>query len=352
VIDFRYHIVSIVAVFLALAVGVVLGSATLNGPITKELRKSVVALRHEENSQISQNQSLRHQNKSDQEWAQGAGPVLLSHLLAGERVVLVRAPGAPGDVTDGVTQALTQAGAKVTGQVNVQAKFFDPKTATRDDLSLLTQRLTPSGVSLRSGTVQSQAAQLIASAILTQDGIGQPVTGSQDSAGAAILSGFASGGFLSVSAPSMVRATLAVVIIPASPPAANDSSQTSQGLVTLSQQLNGAAQATVVTGSMNGSGPGSAIELIRSASNTGGLSTVDNADTTSGQIVVAQALYELLAKAKPASYGTGSGASAVGPSPMPTPAPSPSVSPSGTAGGTTAAQRTARPSASPSASRS
>ena len=68
-IDFRYHLVSIVAVFLALAVGVVLGSATLNGPITKELRKSVVVLRHEEDNQISQNQSLRHQNKSDQQWA-------------------------------------------------------------------------------------------------------------------------------------------------------------------------------------------------------------------------------------------------------------------------------------------
>jgi hypothetical protein len=350
VIDFRYHLVSIVAVFLALAVGVVLGSATLNGPITKELRKSVVALRHEENNQISLNQSLRHQNKSDQQFAQAAAPVLLNHLLAGEQVVLVRAPGAPGDVTNGVTQALTQAGAKVTGQVNVQAMFFDPKSATRAALSLLTQRLTPTGVTLHSGTVQSQAAQLIASAILTQDGIGQPVAGSQDSAGAAILSGFASGGFLSVSAPSIVRATLAVVIIPASPPAANDSSQTSQGLVTLSKQLNGAAQAIVVTGSINGSGPGSAIEMIRSASNTGGLSTVDNGDTASGQIVVAQALYELLVKAKPGSYGIGSGASAVGPSPMPT--PSPSVSPSGTAGGATAAQRTARPSASPSASRS
>ena len=349
-IDFRYHLVSIVAVFLALAVGVVLGSATLNGPITKELRKSVVVLRHEEDNQISQNQSLRHQNKSDQQWAQAAAPGLLNHLLASQRVVLVTAPGAPSDVTDGVTQALTQAGAKVTGQVSVQAMFFDPKSTTRAALGLLTQRLTPSGVILGNGSAQAQAAQLIASAILTQDGVGQPLPGSQDSAGAAILSGFATGGFLSVSEPSMVRATLAVVIIPASPPAANDTSQTSQGLVTLSKQLTGAAQATVVTGSLNGSGPGSAIDMIRSASNAGGLSTVDDADTASGQIVVAQALYELLVKAKPASYGTGPGASAPGPSPMPT--PSPSASPSSAAGGATATQRTARPSASASASHS
>jgi hypothetical protein len=47
VIDFRYHLVSIVAVFLALAVGVVLGSAALNGPVVAGLRKSVSTLRHE-----------------------------------------------------------------------------------------------------------------------------------------------------------------------------------------------------------------------------------------------------------------------------------------------------------------
>jgi hypothetical protein len=69
---------------------------------------------------------------------------------------------------------------------------------------------------------------------------------------------------------------------------------------------------------------------------------VDNADTISGQIVVAQALYELLAKAKPASYGTGSGASAVVPTPMPTA----SASPSASAGSVVTDPRSARPSAS------
>jgi hypothetical protein len=222
--------------------------------------------------------------------------------------------------------ALTQAGAKITGQVTIEAPFFDTAASTRNTLSLLTQRLTPGGMSLRDGTVQAQAAELIASAILTQDGLGQPVAGSQDSTGASILSGFDTGGFLSVSAPSIVRATLAVVIIPASPPTTNDSNPASQALVTLSKELGIAGQATVVAGSTTGSGPGSAIQVIRSASSAGTLSTVDDADTASGQIVVAQALYEVLAKAKPGSYGTGPGASAVGPSPMPTPLPTASPS--------------------------
>lgn len=341
-IDFRYHLVSIIAVFLALAVGVVLGSAALNGPITAELRKSVTALRHEENNQNSQNRALKNQISSDQQFEQAAEPVLLDRLLAGQRVVLVTAPGAPSVVTTGVTQALTEAGAKLTGQVNVQSTFFDPSSSTRAALGLLTQKLTPTGVILQTGTAQAQAAQLIASAILTQAGIGQPASGSQDSAGTAILNGFVTGGFLSVSEPAMVHATLAVVIIPASPPATNDSNAPTQALVALSQQLRAAAQGTVVVGSVNGSGPGSAIHLIRSAGQADSLSTVDNADTISGQVVVAQALYELLAKAKPASYGTGSGASAVVPTPMPTA----SASPSASAGSVVTDPRSARPSAS------
>jgi hypothetical protein len=339
VIDFRYHLVSIIAVFLALAVGVVLGSAALNGPITATLRKEVAGLRHEEDHLSAQNRSQESQISNDQQFMQAAEPVLLGRLLAGQRVVVVTAPGAPGAVTDGVTQALTQAGAKITGQVNVQSMFFDPSSNTRATLSLLTQQLTPSDVILRTGTAQAQAAQLIASALLTQAGAGQPAAGSQDSAGTAILSGFATRGFLSVSAPAMVRATLAVVISPGSPPTTNAAKAASQVLVTLSEQLSAAAGATVVASSVNGSGPDSAIQLIRSASPGGALSTVDNADITSGQIVVAQALDELLTKAKPASYGTGSGASALGPTPMPTPSPSSSVA---------IDPRSARPSASPS----
>jgi Copper transport outer membrane protein, MctB len=344
VIDFRYHLVSIIAVFLALTVGVVLGTTALNGPLTAGLRKSVSTARHEAENLGSENQSLHQQISSDQRFAQAAEPVLLAHLLSSERIVVVTAPGAPSQVTGSVTQALTQAGAKIVGQVNVQSMFFTPGSNVRNALSLLTQKLTPIGVSLRSGTPQAQAEQLIASAILTQDGLGEPAPGSQDSAGAAILTGFSTGGFLSVSGPDIVHATLAVVITPASPPATAGSNTAAQALVALCQQLNLADQATVVAGSAAGSGPGSAIQLLRSGAQIGHLSTVDDADTTSGQIVVAQALQELLTEAKPGNYGTGSGASAPGPSPAP--------SPSASAVASTAAPRPGRSSASPSATSS
>ena len=40
-IDFRYHIVSIVAIFLALTIGIVVGTTALNGPVLDDLRGRV-----------------------------------------------------------------------------------------------------------------------------------------------------------------------------------------------------------------------------------------------------------------------------------------------------------------------
>ena len=42
-INFRYHVVSLTAVFLALALGLVVGTAALNGPLSDSLRDQVTA---------------------------------------------------------------------------------------------------------------------------------------------------------------------------------------------------------------------------------------------------------------------------------------------------------------------
>src|SRR5207248_340423 len=82
-----------------------------------------------------------------------------------------------------------------------------------------------------------------------------------------------------------------------------------------------AGQGTVVAGSAAGSGSGSAIDVMRAGGRAGHLSSVDDADTIIGQLVVAQALYEQL-HGKSGSYGTGTAANGPGPSPAPTPSPS------------------------------
>ena len=319
-IDFRYHIVSIVAVFLALGLGLLVGATALQPTALGGL----ISLSQREHQQIgaalATNRQLNRQLDSNDQWAQANAPQLLHGLLADERVVVVEAPGASSQVVSGVSDALAEAGAKVSGQVQIQDKFFDVSRATQQQLTQLAQRFTPVAVSLQ-GSPVAQASQAIAGAILTKDGAGQPVAGQRDSAGAALLSGFGAEGFLAVNGQPDARATLAIVIIPDTPQSTSISNPQSQRLVTLAQQLNLAGQGTVVAGSVDGSGPGSVIDVMRNGGRAGHLSSVDNANHTIGQIVVAQALAEQL-RGVSGSYGATSSAASAAPSPAPTPSAS------------------------------
>ena len=61
-INFRYHVVSLTAVFLALAIGLVVGTAALNGPLSEDLKDKVNAL-------SQQNQQYRAQVKQMEDQA-------------------------------------------------------------------------------------------------------------------------------------------------------------------------------------------------------------------------------------------------------------------------------------------
>jgi hypothetical protein len=319
-IDFRYHIVSIVAVFLALGLGLLVGATALQPSALGGL----IALSQQERQQIAAalaaNKELNRQIASNDQWAQVAAPQLLHGLLAGERVVVVEAPGASSQVVSGVSDALAEAGATVSGQIQIQNKFFDVSPATQQQLTQLAQRFTPAAVNLQ-GSPVAQASQAIAGAILTKNGPGQAVAGERDSTGAALLTAFGAGGFLAVNGHPDARATLAVVIIPDTPSSTSLSDPESQRLVTLAQQLNLAGQGTVVTGSVDGSGPGSAIDVMRNDGRAGHLSSVDNANHAVGQIVVAWALAEQL-RGVSGSYGSTASAASAAPSPAPTPSAS------------------------------
>jgi len=324
VIDFRYHLVSIIAVFLALAVGIVVGSTALKPSEVSALRAVSAAVK-KDNEALHQNiGDLQKQTSADQVFAQAASGRLLSRLLAGQRVVLVTAPGADGPAISGITAAAQQAGATVTGQVSLAQLFFDTSAGTESSLNALAQQLAPSAAAASQAgdsqiAGQQAAARVIASALVTRDATGASTT--QDAQSAAILSGFSQQGFLQVSntaAGTLEPATLAVVIAPATPPD-NDASPANLGLIAVAQALRAASHGVVLAGSLAGSGPGSAIDALSSGVVGAPVTTVDDADTETGQIVVVWGLDELLAGAKPAAYG-------VRPDVVPSPAPSPSAS--------------------------
>ena len=327
-IDFRYHLVSIVAVFLALAIGIVIGASALKPDVVKFFDNASTREQRTISTQQANIRNLENQLASNQAFAQAAAPRLLSGLLAGQQVALVTAPGADAATVNGVSAALKLAGAEITTQAALQPSFFDTSAGTQISLKALAQQTAPPGLLLQTTGVnpliagQQEAAQVLAAALVTKEGADLPADQVNN-----ILTRFAQQGFLQLNpaggSAATHQATLAVVIIPGSPPAA-DANPANLALISVAEQLSLSSSSHVVlAGSLAGSGPGSAIDELSSGSAGAQLSSVDNADKEVGQILVAQALSYLLTGHKPAAYGTG----AV-PSPAPTPSPTPSATPS------------------------
>ena len=343
-IDFRYHLVSIVAVFLALAVGIVLGSTELRGAALSALDRTSSSLSSKLDAANNENSALQQQVQGDRQFAQAAEPVLLKQLLDGKKVVIVTTPGAPGSVVNGIKTGLSDAGATVSGQVALSSKFADTSASNLSLLDQLTQQATPSGLTLTNGSPQQQAAQVLAAALVSKasnsgsgsnkpgngggnsgnnnsgNGNGNSSISSQDAQ--TIVSSFSAGQFISVTGHPTSGATLAVIVTPATAPQDGNSDPVNQAVVALAQEFGQASQATVVTGPSAGSGPGSAISAVRSSGAANNAATVDNADSVVGQIVAVQALEQQMNGHKPGSFGTQSNANSAGPSPAPTPSAS------------------------------
>ncbi len=102
-ISFRYHLVSIIAVFLALALGIVVGTTALNGPITKDLRHQVDALKSDRKSLSGQVAALQGQVGNAEKFAALYGGQIVKGSLTGQNVLhprpsrrLGRDQGRPG----------------------------------------------------------------------------------------------------------------------------------------------------------------------------------------------------------------------------------------------------------------
>jgi hypothetical protein len=329
-IDFRYHLVSIVAVFLALAVGIVLGSTELQGPALEGLQSTADSLRSQLAAASSERDSYQAQAEAASQFLTTAAPTLLRDRLAGQNVVLITEPGAASDVITGVRKAATSAGATITGQIGLQPKFYDLSGATQSALGTVNASVAAGdGVTLTPGagsqtSYQQQAAQLISTAILTKSGNSKKPGGGPAQPGGLtptsarnLLAAYAQTGFLTSSGDPTRPATLAVIVAPASPPAGGQNDPANQVLLAAGPEFAAASDATVVAGSASGSAQqGSAISAVRASSASAQMSTVDNADGILGQISVVEALASQLAGGKPNSYGI-SGAAAVSPDPLP-----------------------------------
>jgi hypothetical protein len=135
VINFRYHIVSLMAVFIALSVGIAVG-VSLSPSVDQGLlaqaaqdRKQVTDLRAE----LDRRDALDSYREA---YEQRVGKAATAGVLDGTRVALVEMPEAPTGVVQAITTAVQGAGGTVVHNVRVSADVFDPKNAAEIEAAL------------------------------------------------------------------------------------------------------------------------------------------------------------------------------------------------------------------------
>jgi Copper transport outer membrane protein, MctB len=300
VINFRYHVVSLTAVFFALAIGLVVGTAALNGPVADSLREQVTSLGQQNQELRDRVNHLNEDVNSREQFAEQLAPVVLANRLTGARVLIVTTPTG-GDYADNVARMLTTAGAKITGTVPITDKFVDP--AQNDELlDLAHTSLPPSvttGLPTNSDGVEASAA-LLAAVLLERT----PTVAEADRR--TVLAVYASKGYLGQLSTITGPADAAVVL--SGPPATDkDAARRNAAVVTLVAQFDRAGN--VVVAASADAGSGNVVAVVRGdAVLSKEVSTVDNVGTPQGRLVTAWAVADRIG-GKVGHYGIGSGAS-------------------------------------------
>jgi hypothetical protein len=305
VISFRYHIVSIVAVFLALALGIVVGTTALNGPITKDLRNQVNDAKKQRDNLAAQNKALQGQVEDASQFAATYGSQLVAGSLKDKDVLEIVLPGATPEMADGVAEQVTAAGGRISGKVTITKAYLDPSRGA-GIVSLATGSAHPIGwTAPETSNPDVLGGSLLAYVLL---GKGQKTDLTQ------VLGGFAALHMVTVDGQDVTPAKTVVVLGHGAIPERDYSGTAELSLVSaLSDPQSGGH--VVVAGDKQSADDSGLVELVRDSKTVRATaSTVDNADTAFGQVSAVLALSGVT-NGLVGHYGTADGADALFPTP-------------------------------------
>lgn len=298
-ISFRYHLVSIIGIFLAVALGVVIGTSALNGAVVGDLHRQVSDLKKSNADNASQNRALQAQAGNADLLAQTFGNKIAGSALAKTPVVLVGAPGATKSMKDAVAAQITAAGGTVASQIQLSSDFDNPSRAN-DIQSLATSGVHPIGLHLP----VTDNAGLLAGALLGYVllGHGQATDLTQ------VLAGFSTLNMIKTESPT-ATAGKALVLVTSGGLAKGDPAGAM--LVSFATEVATLGGPTVLAGDPAAATATGLVGLVRgNDSAKKALSTVDNAATALGQLTVVLTLADAVAGRK-GNYGAAAGADAL-----------------------------------------
>ncbi len=280
-INFRYHLVSVAAILIALAAGIALGSGPLD--------RAGDTLRGAGGSSTADPAV----GSFEEGFAGRTASGLLKDKLAGQTVVVLTAPGASANEVDGVVADLQLAGAEIAGEVELTSKLLDS-----------------AGRQFAEGVAQQSAADVpgVADSTDSYQRIGSALgralladkAGAVDQPATTIRSAFTEGDLLTMTTAPTSLATLAVMVTGPRRAGTDD-----QGTViaALAGALNDSGKGIVVAGPASSSTDGGAVKAVRDGEFGTSVSTVDVTDTAAGRIVTVLAAAAQVG-GQPGAWGT------------------------------------------------
>jgi len=120
--DARYHLFYLIAIFLMLSFGILIG-ASYYGPVqVRQQRKAFDSLLAQTNVVVQERKEAQAHLGKDEAALAVLRPALVRGKLTGKRVVLIQT-GDYADATESATTALSDAGASVTATVTLSSKW-------------------------------------------------------------------------------------------------------------------------------------------------------------------------------------------------------------------------------------
>jgi hypothetical protein len=311
VISLRYHIVSLVAVFLALALGIVVGSTVLQEGTVSVLRATSDQVREQSERNSRENVALRQELSRLQSFGATVLPGLVQDRLEGRSVVIVDTDKVDSGLRDNVRKVLEDAGARVDGQIT----FADERLALGAEADrLAAARLLGADAgdpeTLRADLVKRLAGRLVTPAAMPQDDTQRAsdmLTGLQDADFLADLR--LSRPLAAGSDPFPRQGSIFVLLGPAA--TATTAVAPDAFLVPLADQVS-TLPGGAVAGAEAADVPRETSWILALRDNRAvsrRVSGIDSVDTVYGQLALVEALEDSLQQAPAGQYGVKAGAS-------------------------------------------
>jgi hypothetical protein len=307
-IDFRYHLISIVAVLLALSIGIVMGTGVFGGPLLEDLKARVEEVRGQNAELRTEINDLQARVSDQERFAESTQDYLLPGRLRGVEVVVIEFEGVAGGLVDEVRDEVDRAGGVVASTITVTKKFALNDQVDRDQLALAVSSSSSEPADLRRETalaLGTRAASVAAP--------GEPSSATQTRL-ESLITDLDEGGFLSVSRRTEDEtvppgASFLVLgggeVTPGYPP-----DEFATVLTTALARARSGTLAAETTDSKWDIIP----SILDDSASRDSVATVGAADKIEGRIAVVLGLTDAI-DGTPGHYGSGDGADAVLPTP-------------------------------------